>query len=187
MITKESLTKALNRLSELLYERNEKIELVVVGGAISVLFFENRRGTKDVDTVYPPGKEKLMEELIKKVSTEQNLPNDWMNSSVEFFGVQTKSEIIIFKKDNLILYAAEWEEMLGMKLSGAFRGNKDIDDAMEILKQIGDKDKRKTLEKVVKYKNFTPQIPDDTIEKRFNLIWSKVFDLNCKVKNRNRT
>ena len=65
--------------------------------------------------------------------------------------------------------------MLGMKLSGAFRGNRDIDDATERLKQIGNKNKHKTLEKVVKYKNFTPQIPDDTIEKRFNLIWSKVF------------
>jgi hypothetical protein len=42
MITKDRLSKALNRLNELLIERNEKIELVVVGGAISVLFFENR-------------------------------------------------------------------------------------------------------------------------------------------------
>jgi len=33
MITKERLTKALNRLNELLQDRNEKIELVVVGGA----------------------------------------------------------------------------------------------------------------------------------------------------------
>ncbi len=56
MITKERLTKALNRLNELLHERNEKIELVIVGGAVSVLFFENRYGTKDVDTIYPPGK-----------------------------------------------------------------------------------------------------------------------------------
>ncbi len=177
MITKDQLKKALDRLDELLNECNEKIELVVVGGAISVLFFENRYGTKDVDTVYPPGKEKLLKELIKKVSTEQNLPIDWMNSSVEFFGVQTKSEIIIFKKENLILYAAEWEEMLGMKLSGAFRGNKDIDDAMEIIKQIGNKNKNETLEKVIKFKNFAPNISNDTIKKRFNFIWNKVFGL----------
>jgi hypothetical protein len=42
-----------------------------------------------------------MVELIKKVSIGQNLPNDWMNSSVEFFGVQTKSKIIIFEKASL--------------------------------------------------------------------------------------
>lgn len=53
MITKEQLTDALTRLDELLHEHHETIELVVVGGAISVLFFENRTGTKDVDTVYP--------------------------------------------------------------------------------------------------------------------------------------
>ncbi len=176
MITKEQLTNALNRLDELLHERHETIELVVVGGAISVLFFENRDGTKDVDTVYPPGKEQLMEELIQHVAAEQHLPNDWMNSSVTFFGVQTKSHIIIFQKENLLLYAAEWEEMLGMKLSGAFRGNKDIDDAMEILKQIGNTHKDETLEKVMKYKNFTPKIPDETIRKRFHFIWTKVFD-----------
>ncbi|MDM8522967.1 DUF6036 family nucleotidyltransferase [Desulfococcaceae bacterium HSG8] len=170
------MEKALNRLNELLHERNETIELVVVGGAISVLFFENRYSTKDVDAVYPVGKEKLMEEIIKTVSAEQNLPDDWMNSGVEFFGVQTKSRNVIFKQENLILYAAEWEEMLGMKLSGAFRGNKDIDDAMEILKQIGNKNRSETLIKVVKYKNFTPEIPDDTIRKRFDLIWHKVFD-----------
>ncbi len=62
------------------------------------------------------------------------------------------------------------------QLSGAFRGNKDIDDAMEILiKQIGNKNKSETLIKVVRYKNFTPEIPDDTIRKRFDLIWNKVF------------
>jgi hypothetical protein len=176
MITKEQLTYALTRLNELLQERHETIELVVVGGAISVLFFENRAGTKDVDTVYPPGKEHLMEELIQHVATEQELPTDWMNSSVKFFGVQTKSDLIIFQQENLILYAAEWEEMLGMKLSGAFRGNKDIDDAMEILKQIGNADQEATLGNVLKYKNFTPNIPDDIIRKRFYFIWSKVFD-----------
>jgi hypothetical protein len=176
MITKEQLTNALNRLNELLHERHETIELVVVGGAISVLFFENRAGTKDVDTVYPPGKEELMEELIQHVATEQHLPTDWMNSSVKFFGVHTKSHIIIFQREHLILYAAEWEEMLGMKLSGAFRGNKDIDDAMEILKQIGNTHKDETLGKVLKYKNFTPNIPDETMRKRFHFIWAKVFD-----------
>ena len=176
MITKKQLTNALNRLNELLRERDVTIELTVVGGAISVLFFENRYGTKDVDAVYPVGKEKLMEELIKAVSDEQGLPDDWMNSSVEFFGVQTKSQTVIFKRENLILYAAEWEEMLGMKLSGAFRGNKDVDDAKEILKRIGNKNKSETLRKTIKYKNFTPEIPDDTIRKRFDLIWNKVFD-----------
>jgi len=176
MIAKNELIKALNRLNELLQECNEKIELVVVGGVISVLYFENRYGTKDVDTIFPQEKKKMIEELIVKVSIEQNLPNDWMNSSVEFFGVQTRSEIIIFKKDFLTLYAAEWEEMLGMKLSGAFRGNKDIDDAVEILKKIGKHNKSQTIEKVIKYKNFTPKIQDDIIRKRFDLIWNKVFD-----------
>ncbi len=176
MLTKEHLIHALTRLNELLHEHHETIELVIVGGAISVLLFENRAGTKDVDTVYPPGKEHIMEELIQQVATEQQLPHDWMNASVAFFGVHTKSDIIIFQKENLILYAAKWEEMLGMKLSGAFRGNKDIDDAMEILKHIGKHDKENTLKHVLKYKNFTPKIPDETIRKRFHFIWSHVFD-----------
>ncbi len=176
MITKEQLKNALNRLNELLRERGVTIELTVVGGAISVLLFENRFSTKDVDAIYPVGKEKLMTKLIKAVSDELNLPDDWMNSSVEFFGVQTKSKTVVFKQESLILYAAEWEEMLGMKLSGAFRGNKDIDDAKEILKRIGNQGKAETLKKVIKYKNFTPEIPDDTIRKRFDLIWGKAFD-----------
>lgn len=175
MITKEQLTDALTRLDELLRERHEMIELVVVGGAISVLFFENRAGTKDVDTVFPPGKEHVLEELIQHVATEQHLPHDWMNSSVTFFGIHTKSDLIIFQRENLILYTAEWEEMLGMKLSGAFRGSKDIDDAMEILRRIGKTHKDETLKKVLKYKNFTPYIPDDMIRKRFYFIWTKVF------------
>lgn len=177
MITKAQLNSALTRLAELLHERHETIELVVVGGAISVLLFENRAGKKMSILCPPPGKEHLMEELIRHVATEQDLPNDWMNSSVNFFGVQTRSDIIIFQKDNLLLYAAEWEEMLGMKLSGAFRGNKDIDDAMEILKHIGNNNKDNTLKKVLKYKNFTPNIPNETIRKRFHFIWTRVFGL----------
>jgi len=177
-LSKNAIEKALWRLGELLQEKKEHVELVTAGGVISVLLFGNREMTRDIDAIFPPKQKQILTMLINQVSKEQNLPSGehaWLNDSVSFFGLQTKSNNVIFRHSHLVLYTASWYELLGMKLSGAWRRDADFDDAIQILRQIGQKGKIETLKESIKYRNFSPYIDDETFTKRFNRTWKDAF------------
>ena len=73
------------------------------------------------------------------------------------------------------MYTASWYELLGMKLSGAWRRDADFDDAIQILGQIGQNGKIEILKESIKYKNLSPYIDDETFTKRFNRTWKEAF------------
>ena len=177
-LSKQTIIKALERLGVLLQAQNERVELVTAGGVISVLLFGNREMTQDIDAIFPAEQKTMLMRLINKVSLEQDLASGehaWLNDGVSFFGLQTKSNEIIFKHSHLVLYTASWYELLGMKLSGAWRRDADFDDAIHILKKIGFSDKCKTLQESIKYKNFSPYVDDDIFTKRFNRVWKEAI------------
>ncbi|AZZ93502.1 hypothetical protein EUZ85_23370 [Hahella sp. KA22] len=178
-LSKEVIEKALSRLAQLLKERNRRVELVAAGGVISVLMFGSRRMTRDIDVIIPPKDKEIISELVDQVAEEQKLPKGqhaWLNDGVSFFGLQTKSNKQIFMHPNLVVYTASWYELLGMKLSGAWRRDADYHDAVHILRQIGNNNKSQTLVMSMKYRNFSPYVDDDTFTKRFNRTWSDAFD-----------
>jgi len=183
-LSKMAIEKALGRLAELLQENKERVELVTAGGVISVLQFGNREMTQDIDAIFPPKQKQILTMLINQVSKEQNLPSGehaWLNDGVSFFGLQTKSNNVIFRHSHLVLYTANWYEnwyeLLGMKLSGAWRRDADFDDAIQILRQIGPEGKIEILKESIKYKNLSPYIDDETFTNRFNRTWKDAF---CK-------
>lgn len=177
-LSKLVIETALLRLAELLQERNKRVELVAAGGVISVLVFGSRQMTRDIDVIIPPQEKDLIQELVEQVAKEQDLPTGrhaWLNDGVSFFGLQTKSDNTIFNHPNLEVFTASWAELLGMKLSGAWRRDADFNDAIHILRQIGDQHKEQTLVNSMKYRNFTPFIDDETFAKRFNRTWKDAF------------
>ncbi len=166
-LSKIAIEKALWRLGELLQEHKEYVELVTAGGVISVLLFGNRQMTRDIDAIFPLSQKQILTMLIDQVSKEQNLPSGehaWLNDGVSFFGLQTKSNNVIFRHSHLVLYTASWYELLGMKLSGAWRRDADFDDAIQILRKIG-------KEGQIEY------IDDETFTKRFNRTWKDAFNV----------
>ncbi|MBI3562841.1 MAG: hypothetical protein HY080_14105 [Gammaproteobacteria bacterium] len=178
-LTKDHIEKALGRLGDLLKERNIHIELVAAGGVISILQFGSRRMTRDIDVIFPPRQKELMTQLVSQVAHEQNLPQGehaWLNDGVSFFGLRTRSTNVIFRHSHLVLFSASWYELLGMKLSGAWRRDTDYNDAINILRKIGNDNKSETLELSLKYKNFSPHTDDETFTKRFNRTWKDAFD-----------
>lgn len=177
-LSKVVIEKALSRLAELLKEQNKRVELVAAGGVISVLVFGSRQMTQDIDVIIPSKDKNLIFELVDKVADEQKLPRGkhaWLNDGVSFFGLQTKSDKRIFDHPNLVVFTASWYELLGMKLSGAWRRDADFNDAIHILRQIGDKNREETLAKSMKYRNFTPHVDDQTFTKRFDRTWKDAF------------
>ena len=178
-LSKKVIEKALTRLAELLQENNKRVELVAAGGVISVMFFGSRQMTRDIDVIIPAGDKALIVDLTDRVADEQGLPRGsqaWLNDGVSFFGLQTKSDRCLFNHPYLVVYTASWHELLGMKLSGAWRRDADFNDAVHILREIGNREKTETLKQSMRYRNFTPFVDDDTFTKRFNRIWKDAFE-----------
>jgi len=178
-VNKSVMLRALNRLGDLLREKNRRLELVCCGGIVSVLYHGSREMTHDVDVLFPnsPSVRKMLEELVEEVGVELGLehgPRDkWFNDSVRFFGLQSKSDTVVFKHPFLILKAADWHEMLAHKIT-AFRGERDVNDAVHFLKEINSRDKGEILKKVNGFRPFLPHIDDKEFESRFNRIWERV-------------
>ncbi len=178
-LSKAVINKALTRLGDLLKEHGERVQLVAAGGVISVLQFGSRHMTRDIDVIFPKRNKALLTQLINQIASEQKLPagkHAWLNDGVSFFGLQTKSTNVIFSHSNLTVYSASWYELLGMKLSGAWRRDADFNDAIHILRAIGNKNKTETLSESLRYKNFAPQVDDKTFTKRFNRTWEDAFE-----------
>jgi len=178
-ISKDLLLKALTKLANLLKCKNKKIELVVCGGVVSLLFLNSRKMTQDVDAIFPENKEnrQVLIQLIDEVASDLGLvkgKSPWFNDAVSFFGLETVSDVIVFNHPNLKLKAAAWEELLAHKIH-AFRHQVDILDAVEILKQIKYPIKQELFQKVIKYAPFSPCVADAVLEKRFEQVWHAVY------------
>ncbi|HAO21912.1 MAG TPA: hypothetical protein DCQ37_16470 [Desulfobacteraceae bacterium] len=168
--------KALERLANLLKDNNIKIDMTVAGGVVSLFVLKSRNATHDIDAIFPdnPGKQKLLKKLIIQVADEMKLEKTWLNDSLSFFGLETKSDIIVFRHSHLILRAAEWEELLAHKIH-AFRSRDDINDARLILKKLKGFKKEELFRKIKKYKPISPHIPDEKFRERFEQLWEEVY------------
>ncbi len=177
----QTLTAALKRLGDLLQKANKRLEMVCCGGIISLMYFRSRMMTQDVDAIFPanPADKQLLISLIKQVGEEMGLATDekslWFNDSVSFFGLETKSNVIIFQHPFLTLKAAAWEELLAHKIH-ASRHDKDIQDAVRLLKEIKGKDKEQIYKAVKKYSPLTPHVPEPLLRKRFEGVWKIAFE-----------
>ncbi len=176
-ISKHKIDRALKRLGELLEQRNKKFDLTVGGGVISLFYFRSRQMTKDVDAVFPdsPADRELLKDLINQVASELKLPDEWLNDSISFFGLETESDVIIFRHSHLRLRAAKWEELLAHKIH-AFRRKEDINDARLILSEIRGFSKEKLFEELKKYEPISPHVPSDIFRKRFEELWQEISE-----------
>ena len=170
----------LKRLGELLEQRNKKFDLVVGGGVVSLFYFGSRQITQDVDAIFPHNRSdrKLLKRLINQVASELKLPDEWLNDNISFFGLETESDVIIFRHSHLSLRAAKWEELLAHKIH-AFRRKEDINDARLILSEIRGYSKAKLFEVLKKYEPISPPVPPEIFRKRFEELWQEIYPNNC--------
>lgn len=82
-LTKARLTRALRRLSALATAEGIVLELALYGGAVFTLVYGSRESTKDVDAIITPAEAGAR--LVKVVSAEQSLSEDWLNGEVRQF------------------------------------------------------------------------------------------------------
>jgi hypothetical protein len=80
-LTRDSIVRALNSLSEELSRQEIIGEICLFGGAVMVLAFTARLSTKDVDALFQPAA--LIRDLAKRIGEEQGLPADWLNNGMK--------------------------------------------------------------------------------------------------------
>ncbi len=77
------ITQALRRLGALARKEGVTLEVSLYGGAVFTLVYGSRDATKDVDALVRPAA--VAQKLAKKVASELDLPEDWLNDNVKQF------------------------------------------------------------------------------------------------------
>ncbi|MCI0349756.1 MAG: DUF6036 family nucleotidyltransferase [Acidobacteriales bacterium] len=109
----------MQRLSELLKERDVRGEVCLLGGTAMVLAFKARPNTKDVDAIFHPPQ--VIRELVAEVAEELNLPENWLNDGAKGF-VSAAHEVSAHdlpQFQNLRIVAPTAEYMFAMKCMAA--------------------------------------------------------------------
>jgi hypothetical protein len=84
MLTETIILKALNRLGELLAQKNESRALLLVGGAaLQLLGFHHKVATTDVDNLLPM--DDILKKIVGQIAKEMGLHEHWLNSSSSAF------------------------------------------------------------------------------------------------------
>ncbi len=80
---RDEILRALTALGAELTERGLVADLYVVGGAAITLAYDERRATKDIDTVFVPKNEVYA--AAARVAATLDLPDGWLNDAVKGF------------------------------------------------------------------------------------------------------
>lgn len=82
-LTRETILRGLQVLSDRLGQQGVRGEVCLFGGAVMVLAFSARPATKDVDALFQPAQ--AVRELARRIADELHLPVDWLNDGVKGF------------------------------------------------------------------------------------------------------
>ncbi|MBV7337917.1 hypothetical protein KFU94_58745 [Chloroflexi bacterium TSY] len=136
ILTKHEIKEALKLLGELAEQQGDHIELLLIGGAIMVLAYDERQSTQDVDVlILFPREVHRIRELIKQVASKRNLPEDWLNDGAMGYLVGLSQGPVIYSAPGIIVRSPAVAQLLTMKLS-AWRDDVDIADARRLLQEL---------------------------------------------------
>lgn len=126
---------AFDALAEELARRNERAEIIVLGGAALVLLFGARETTRDVDAYFMKPEAAVVRDAVERVSQRLDLPADWLNDGAKGYLVGLTSGDVLYESPFLIAWAASTAQLLAMKLA-AWRDAIDRADAELLLSHM---------------------------------------------------
>lgn len=155
-LTRETILRALNSLSEELGKHCVIGEICLFGGTVMVLAFTARLSTKDVDALFQPAQS--IREIARRIAAEQNLPTDWLNDGVKGFisarHETTSGNLPQFPHLRLTMPVPEY--LLAMKCMAARIGGtadepSDVADIVFLVRHLGLKSAKEVLDLVGTY------------------------------------
>lgn len=120
LLDREAILRLFTELADRLRRRGVRANVYVFGGAAIALLFDDRRVTRDIDTVVLEGHGRLIEE-VRSMARERGLPSTWLNEQAAMY-VSRQSDnkqATVFDHPNLQVAAASAEHLLAMKLVAA--------------------------------------------------------------------
>jgi hypothetical protein len=134
-LSADHIRQAFGALSEELKRREQRAEIVVVGGAALVLLFGARESTKDVDAFFVKPEASIVREAAEAVAHRLNLPSDWLNDGAKGYLVGITTGEVLHHSHELTVCAASIAQLLAMKLA-AWRDAIDRGDAALLLSHM---------------------------------------------------
>jgi hypothetical protein len=148
-MTKEEIIKCLSKLGKALAKKGLTGEILLTGGASMCLVHSARDMTKDVDALYEPKAE--INEIVRQISEEEDLPADWLNDSVKGFMTEGAPSERVMDIEGLVISTVPAEYLLTMKLMSARYGEKDADDIAFLMKKLNITTSEQAYDIITKY------------------------------------
>jgi hypothetical protein len=135
MLTEKIILKALNRLSEVLAQKNESRTLLLVGGAaLQLLGYHHKVATTDVDNLLPM--DDLLKKIVKQIASEMNLHENWLNSSSSAFtqkGIDYSLDAKnVIETDSLSVNIVSIENFIELKVRAQIDRGFDLEDILAL-------------------------------------------------------
>jgi hypothetical protein len=163
MLNRDTILRALRRMSERLERRGVVGEINLLGGTAMVLGFQARQSTKDVDAIFAPAA--MIREEAKIVAEELDLPADWLNDAAKGF-LSPNAEFQSLRDvdfPHLRVQVPTAEYLLAMKVMaarvGIGRESTDKEDIRFLIRRLELKTAEQVFELVGKYYDPSRMLP----------------------------
>lgn len=168
LLDQAALRSLLTELAERLARRGVRANLYIVGGAAIAMQFDERRATRDIDSVVLEGHGPLMAEVIA-MARLHGLPTTWLNEQATVYvsSAPDPGRQLVFDHPYLSVAAASAEHLLAMKLQAA-RGS----DAQDIALLVSSLDIKAVAEAEAILANVFPGV---TLRQRARLLLEDVL------------
>ncbi len=156
-LTREQILRALAGLSDELSKQGIMGEICLFGGTAMILAFTARLTTKDVDAIFQPAG--TIRELARRIATQQDLPEQWLNDGVKGFVSEhhetTTGELPQFPHLRMTMPVPEY--LLAMKCmasriaSATAEEPSDVSDIVFLIRRLGLKSPQEVLDMIGQY------------------------------------
>lgn len=136
LLSRDELVALLTDLGARLAERDQSIEIYVVGGTAMVLAYDRDRLTRDIDAVWQS--DPAFDDAVAKVALDRGLPRDWINDRVRTLlpRVLDEGSIEALSLPGITVSVSSPRHMIAMKTRAA-RDSRDLDDLAALCQREG--------------------------------------------------
>lgn len=133
-LSKDEIQEYFQLLNNELKSLNKHGQLLICGGAALTLVYNARDSTQDIDGIFEP--KETFRKIIKKISSENNLADDWLNDGAKGFISANMTSSVIQSFSHLTVSSIDPEPLLAMKLASSRFYGMDKSDSIFLMEKL---------------------------------------------------